>query len=299
MQPNGSTAMIAMRHQYLWSKQVSEAWLRANEAKLLAHFAERVAIIERPGRKRRVIEICCARCWEAEELVERVGGRIEKISKLRSVTRSNPLKIGGRLFVTDKQCGSDPFQLRPLFIPAEAAFGTGDHATTAMSLRFMEQITRRWLPGWNLLDAGTGTGILAMAARVFGARNVIALDNDPIAIATAKRNAIRNRIRGIRFRLGDATRVRSQIKFHIIAANLYSELVIAALSGFEKSLRPGGLLILSGILREQEQSIMRALKKTKMIALETRRRGKWIALLAGKRQLPECPGSTAGRAVPF
>jgi ribosomal protein L11 methyltransferase len=272
--------MTKMRYQYLWRKQASVAWSQTNETELLRHFTERVAIIEQPERKRCTVEICCAQRREAERLSKQFGGRIEEISQLPSVARSKSLKIGPRLIVTDRQSGRAFFGRRHLVIPAEAAFGTGDHATTAMSLRLMERITRTWTPGWSLLDAGTGTGILALAGRLFGARNVTAIDNDPVAITIAKRNAIRNRIRHIRFRVGDAMSLRSRTKFHIVAANLYSEVLIAALPAFVRILRPGGLLILSGILREQELPIVRILRRTKMVPIEIRRRGKWIALLS-------------------
>src|SRR5207244_8103824 len=59
-----------------------------------------------------------------------------------------------------------------LVIPASAAFGTGGHATTAMSLRLLERLTRKWEKGWSLADLGTGSGILALAAKRFGAGRV-------------------------------------------------------------------------------------------------------------------------------
>ena len=83
------------------------------------------------------------------------------------------------------------------------AFGTGEHATTGMSLRLLEQLTRRWNPGWSLTDLGTGSGILALAAKCFGAGRVIGIDNDPAAISMAKSNARLNKIRGATFQLAD------------------------------------------------------------------------------------------------
>ena len=72
-----------------------------------------------------------------------------------------------------------------------------------MSLRFLEQLTRRWNPGWSLVDLGSGSGILALAAKRFGAGRVIGIDNDPAAISMAKSNARLNKIRGATFQLGD------------------------------------------------------------------------------------------------
>src|SRR5207244_10628447 len=88
-----------------------------------------------------------------------------------------------------------------IIIPASLAFGTGGHATTAMSLRFLEQLTRCWNRGWSLADLGTGSGILALAAKCFGAGQVIGIDNDPAAISVAKSNARLNKLRDARLQL--------------------------------------------------------------------------------------------------
>src|SRR4029077_6176793 len=88
-----------------------------------------------------------------------------------------------------------------LIIPAGAAFGTGEHATTAMSLRMLEKLTRRWRPGWSIIYLGTGSGILTLAACLLGARRVIGIDGDPVAISTAKENERLKRIRAVQIRV--------------------------------------------------------------------------------------------------
>ena len=166
-----------------------------------------------------------------------------------------------------------------LLIPAAAAFGTGGHATTAMSLRLLERVSRPLAPGWRMLDAGTGSGILALAAARFSAGRVLAIDNDPRAVATARENAARNDIATVRFGLADVQKPINGA-FDIVVANLYSELLIAVLPRFRRCLAPNGHLILSGFLRQQEPGLTRALRASGFRILETRRRGKWIALLA-------------------
>ena len=171
-----------------------------------------------------------------------------------------------------------------MLIPAGAAFGTGEHATTAMSLRLLERCTRFWgaqaaslrcpEAEWSLLDLGTGTGILALAAKKLGAGRVIAIDHDPIAISTARANARRNKIENIDFRAVDLRRWKFPRKIEIITANLFSELLIEILPKLKRAQR----LILSGILREQEAELVGALKRNGIVIVETRRRGKWIAL---------------------
>jgi ribosomal protein L11 methyltransferase len=98
-----------------------------------------------------------------------------------------------------------------------------------MLLRLLEKITRGWNPGWSIVDLGTGSGILALAARRFGAARVVGIDNDRVAISTAKENARLNKIRAVRFRVGDVRRGKLPRKIDIICANLFSELLIAIL----------------------------------------------------------------------
>src|SRR5215469_7767217 len=98
-----------------------------------------------------------------------------------------------------------------------------------MSLRFLEQLTRCWNAGWSLQDLGTGTGILAPAAKRFGARRIVGIDNDPSAISTAKSNARLNKIRGAIFQLGDVRKWKSIENTDVITANLYGDLLIEIL----------------------------------------------------------------------
>src|SRR4029077_16354348 len=179
---------------------------------------------------------------------------------------------------------------RHIIIPASLAFGTGEHVTTAMSLRFLEELTRCWNPGWSLADLGTGSGILALAAKCFGADEVIGIDNDPAAISVAKSNARLNKIRGATFQLGDVHKWNSAQKTDVITANLYSDLLIKILP----KLRGGAWLILSGILRSQQDELVQALHRSDIDVIRIKRRGKWVAILArrGNRSATAEPGAS-------
>jgi ribosomal protein L11 methyltransferase len=189
------------------------------------------------------------------------------------------LRIGSRLIVNRRHT---PVRngARAIVIPAEAAFGTGEHATTAMCLRILERATRNSKAGWSMLDAGTGSGILAIAGSYFGASQILAIDNDPVACRTAKRNAEANGVRNIDFRTGDVLKQKSQDKFDLIVANLFSEILIAVLPLWKRSLAPDGRLILSGVLRTQERTLVARLRRNGFAVPEIRRRGKWVAVLA-------------------
>jgi ribosomal protein L11 methyltransferase len=264
---------------YIWRKRGTAKWLGHRQEDLERRYGGALATIERPGKARTIVEISCAARTEADQLQDEFGGTIERLAsnwleQLAKRTGAKPLRIGSRLLVDRTP---DP---NTIVIPAEAAFGTGEHATTAMCLRMLEQITRKRDPGWSMLDAGTGSGILAIAGSRLGATRIVAIDNDPLACATARRNARRNRIRNIEFRTGDVLKQKLRGKFDIITGNLFSELLIAALPVWLPTLAKDGRLILSGVLRSQEAALMTALRRHGCRAAEIKRRGKWIAVLA-------------------
>ncbi|HEX4629979.1 MAG TPA: 50S ribosomal protein L11 methyltransferase [Chthoniobacterales bacterium] len=270
---------------YLWRKHVTKDWLGERSDALIARLGIAIAIIEQPGKTRTLVQVSCGRRSEAKQLQREFGGRIEKLrtdwlQQFARKSRTKPLRIGSRLIVS-RGTESKLKGARTIVIPAEAAFGTGEHATTAMCLRMLERTTRP-LDDWTMLDAGTGSGILAIAGSCFGAKRIVAIDNDPIASSTAQRNARTNRARNIEFQTGDVLKQKLAGKFDIITANLFSEILIAALPIWSRRLARDGHLILSGVLRSQEPALLAALRRNGFRADEIRRRGKWIALLASR-----------------
>jgi len=291
---------------YLWRRSTSRKWLIDNEDAVRALAGDQLAIIERPNRRWLQLEVASKSQGALQKLENQFGGRIEKLPRnwlKRSLCRkTKPIKIGnGRLI-----------------IPAGAAFGTGEHVTTAMSLKMLGRAIRFWgapaprrlaiaparertFSGQTLrrgaespnrtgfstqgrvrspeliVDLGTGSGILALAAKLLGAKRVIGIDNDPIAISTARQNARLNKIRGVQFRVADVRLWKPPSKIDIVAANLFSELLIETLPKLKQARR----LILSGILSKQQGAVKAALRRNKIEISEARRRGKWVAILAG------------------
>jgi ribosomal protein L11 methyltransferase len=291
---------------YLWRRPASGRWWIENEERLHCIAKDRLTVIERPDRKLLLLEAAFESRSKANFLRKKFGGRIEKLPRgwrkrfLRENT-SKPLQIGKRLVIS-RSGGLSPSRRliraggktvvniksatrKPvvLVIPAGAAFGTGDHATTAMSLKLLEGITRSWKPGWKMIDLGTGSGILALAARRLGAKQSIAIDLDPLAVSTAKRNARLNKIDDVKFKVADVRRWKLPAKVDLVAANLFSELLIMILPKLNRS----RFVILSGILRNQEKDMQRALQRTKMGIARVQRRGKWIAILADTGAMPK------------
>jgi len=252
---------------YLWRKSATPGWLSDHESKLRTRAGDQLAIVEQLNRKQLQLEVASNSRAELQRLADEFGGGIEKLPRdwLKRFTRykTKPIKVGR---------GS-------LIIPAGTAFGTGEHATTSMSLRLLEKLTRKRKPGWSVVDLGTGSGILALAAKRLGAARVIGIDNDPIAISTAKQNARLNKISGVKFRIADVRRWKSHAQIDIVIANLFSELLMEILPRIKLAQR----MILSGILRSQERDVRRALARNKIAIFGVRRRGKWVAMLAGRR----------------
>ncbi len=267
---------------FLWRRASSRVWLAQNEAALRAVTPLGFAVIEKPARERLLVEASCPTRTVAQRLVRQFGGTIEKLpgdwlAQFAQSQQADPIRIGRRLLIASAPLKNRDRDARVLVIPHSVAFGTGEHATTAMSLRMLERSTRTQPAAWRMLDAGTGSGILALAGCCFGAGDVLAIDNDPLALSTAQANARANNVRGVTFRLQDVKRALAG-RFDVITANLYSELLREVLPRFRKALARDGVLILSGVMRKQERDLASALREAGFTIMETRRRGKWVAL---------------------
>ncbi len=137
------------------------------------------------------------------------------------------------------------------------AFGTGQHPTTAMCLRSLEDFLR---PGESLLDLGTGSGILAIAAAKLGAGRVVALDVDPQAVKAARQNAVANAVAEI-VEVSEGTlaeEVDVPIAFDLIVANISSVAIQRLASALARVLAPGGVLVASGFLEDAVEGLSRA-----------------------------------------
>jgi ribosomal protein L11 methyltransferase len=154
------------------------------------------------------------------------------------------------------------------------AFGTGTHETTRLCLEWLDE---HW-HGGSLLDVGTGTGILAIAAAMLEpSARVFGVDVDPIAVEVARENAEAN---GVAHRLElDAGGPESvEGEFDVVLANLTADVILAVTPALLDRTRSGGVLVLSGVLDEQSDGVV-ALMEAAGLGLELRRgAGEWVAL---------------------
>ncbi len=189
------------------------------------------------------------------------------------------LHVGQRLVVVPawKRFRPRPEQV-PLRLDPGMAFGTGLHPTTQLCLRALERLLR---PGACILDLGTGSGILAIAAAKLGSGPILALDKDPIAVQAARQNVRRNRLgRQVRVRAG--TLVPGAGPFDMILANLLAPVLHELAGLLAQALAPGGILISSGVLVEQAAEIAAALERAGLRLIEQPQEGDWVALVAQK-----------------
>ena len=157
------------------------------------------------------------------------------------------------------------------------AFGNGTHETTSMCLSLLEEYAA---PGCAAFDVGTGSGILAIAAAKLGASSVRAVDLDPVAISAAKENVARNQLTDRVFvevsNLLEGVREQADV----IVANIIADAIILLSQSVRAHLKPDGVLIASGIIRDREPDVLDALQTAGFTVDDIRYAGEWVALVA-------------------
>jgi ribosomal protein L11 methyltransferase len=157
------------------------------------------------------------------------------------------------------------------------AFGTGHHATTSLSLDFIRE-TLSGKAGLRLLDVGTGTGILGMAAVLFGAEAVLGIDNDPEAVSAAEENVRRNSLQD-HMQISLAPLSSLEEPYEVVVANIVHDVLISMSGDLARLTAAGGALILSGILTgEQVANIIRVFTSNGFQLSGQESRQEWSAL---------------------
>ncbi|MSP24760.1 MAG: 50S ribosomal protein L11 methyltransferase [Myxococcales bacterium] len=160
------------------------------------------------------------------------------------------------------------------------AFGTGLHATTQLVAARLEELAPV-LAGGRVLDVGTGSGVLALVALLLGAERALAIDNDPDVIDVALENAERN---GLAARLSvETTPIEAVVgEYSVVLANIQANVLIAMADALAARLVPGGMLVLSGVLHNQEADVRAAFVERGLIHITTTARGDgadaWVSL---------------------
>ena len=193
----------------------------------------------------------------------------------------HPIKLGSRLVV----CPSwEEYQAQPdeviITLDPGMAFGTGTHDTTRLCLQLLEQFCA---PGRQVLDVGSGSGILAISSVLLGCSAATGVEIDPTAVRVAQENSELNHTQDrVQFLCGDLVSKISGT-YDIVCANIVADVIIQLLPDIHPFLKENSVLILSGIIEEREQDVQAVLEQQGFALRERRCSGGWVALCCEKR----------------
>ena len=194
------------------------------------------------------------------------------------------MELGNRLAVCPSWEEYDNPDRVVLRLDPGMAFGTGTHETTSLCLRALDERIRG---GERMLDIGTGSGILAIAALLLGAAEADGVDIDPMCVRTAGENAERNGVADrFHVRVGNLSD-QARGTYQIITANIVANAIIALAPSVPALLDAGGVFLASGIIDEREEEVAEAIAAAGLAVREIRRDNGWVCILAGH---PEAEG---------
>lgn len=199
-----------------------------------------------------------------------------------------PFPVGEQLYVVPEWMRGEPVPegRQPMYLNPGLIFGTGSHGTTRLCLEGVERYIQ---PGDRMLDLGTGSGILAIAALLLGAKEAVGCDIDPKASRVAAENAAYNGIGPERFQVytGDvnqdaALREKLAGQYQLVVANIIADVIIPLSAVVEQYLAPGGRFLTSGIIEHRAEDVKQALEANGFTILETRTREGWVSYVSQK-----------------
>ena len=160
-----------------------------------------------------------------------------------------------------------------IVITPKMSFGTGHHPTTEMMIRMMRETD---FAGKKVLDFGTGTGVLAILSEKLGASEIIGVDIDDWSIENAEENIQQNNC--LKIKIEKASSVLADQEFNIILANIIKTVILTNLQSMAKKVTQDGVILLSGLLRDDEKEIYSAAGKNNLIIQNKMENGNWICL---------------------
>ena len=197
-----------------------------------------------------------------------------------------PLRIAERFMVAPAEhCADVPPDALPIYLGPHWAFGNGAHATTVLALTALSEHAQ---PGDTVLDVGTGTGILAIAAARLGAASVLAFDKDPEAVEAARQNVQLNGVESIvkveqsSVEVVLHTRANDQApNWNVVVANIIAPITLDLLSdGLARTVGSGGVLILSAIKPRELDAVYAQVRAAGLDIIHHNQRDGWSAIIA-------------------
>lgn len=196
----------------------------------------------------------------------------------------HPVRLGRRLLI--RPLWLEDVEARPddvvIALDPGMAFGTGTHPSTQLVLEAAEDRLAH-MPGADVLDLGSGSGILSIAAVKLGAARVMAIDTDPIAVQVTAENAAQNGVgEAIHSREGSLdTLLAENLQFDLALVNILAKVIIALCGqGLANVVRTGGLAIFGGIIEEQAAEVETALREAGLVPFHRRYSADWVVIEA-------------------
>lgn len=240
------------------------------QTRVVALFAEDADITEVMAMTATLLELAEPPPYRTERIADQDWVRVW-------MERWQPMRFGMNLWVVPSWLAPPDPEAVNLILDPGMAFGTGTHATTGMCLEWLAQHSPRDL---DVIDFGCGSGILAIAALKLGARSALGTDTDPQALVTSRENAERNEVLD-RLTLCLPEAVPADADADIVLANILAPALVALAPTLIALTRPGGRLILSGILAAQVEEVVAAYAG--QVDFEHHLREDW-AMLVGRRR---------------
>lgn len=174
-----------------------------------------------------------------------------------------------------------------LHIDPGTAFGTGAHETTQLCIRQLRKYINK---DTELLDVGTGSGILAILSLMFGAKHAVGTDLDPCAVEAVKDNMEQNGISPDQFKMMIGNIINDKAvqdevgynKYDIVVANILADVLVPLTPVIVNQMKPGAVYITSGIIEGKETVVQKAMEDAGLTVLETTAQGEWRSVTAGK-----------------
>ncbi|WP_018661417.1 50S ribosomal protein L11 methyltransferase [Heyndrickxia acidiproducens] len=194
----------------------------------------------------------------------------------------NPVKISEKFTIVPTWENYHPVSSDELIIELDPgmAFGTGTHPTTVMCIQALERTVK---PGDKVIDVGTGSGVLSIAAALLGAKEVTAFDLDEVAVHSARLNVKLNKVQDrVRVSQNDLLRgVDGQAD--VVVSNILAEIIVKITEDAANVVKPGGFFITSGIIKQKKELVKDALMTAQFTIEETLVMEDWVAFIAKRR----------------
>jgi ribosomal protein L11 methyltransferase len=188
-------------------------------------------------------------------------------------------KIGERVVIRPPWLEYEPLGAEVVVeLDPGMAFGTGLHPSTQLSMLGVEQVVR---PGDRVFDIGTGSGILAIAALKLGASHADAVDVETVAVRATEENAARNGVAdNVDVRLGSVGPGEPfQGEYDVVLANIIARILIDLVDGVIGATKPGGHMVLAGIIQEREADVVAAYRQNGAEVITRRQHDDWVSLV--------------------